>query len=180
MNKLIKLKILAIINITLLSFITHFIYSIIPSPLTAILFPVNESIFEHMKIIYTTTLIYGMIDYLLLNKFNIKYNNFLLQLFLTSTIGIILYLIIYIPIRILLGEKLIISILLLIIVYILMQLLSYYLLSIKEINIPNILIIILIMIIYILFAYLTYNTPHNIFFYDTNTKIYGIKPLTKK
>ena len=43
-------KILAIINIFLISFPSHFIYDFFPNTFTSILFPVNESIWEHLKL----------------------------------------------------------------------------------------------------------------------------------
>lgn len=172
-----KRKIIATIIIFILSFPSHFLYQIFPNPLFSFFFPVNESIFEHMKIIYTTTLLYGIIEYYTLKKE--KYNNFPLQLFLTSFLGIILYLILYLPIRFLIGEYLPISILLLLITYTIMQILSYYLLKAKEYPLLNKLAIPLIIIIYIIIILLTYNPPHNLLFYDTNTKSYGI-PKSKK
>ena len=180
MNKLIKIKIIATIGIFIISFLSHFMYTIFPNTITSILFPVNESIFEHMKIIFTSTIIYSIIDYILLKKENISTDNFWIQLLLTSFLGIIIYLILYLPIRYTIGEYLPISILLLFITYAIMQIVSYYLLTKEKIPYPNKLTILLIIIIYIIFAILTYNPPHNDLFLDTSTSTYGINPLTKK
>ena len=68
-----KIKILAVIGIFILSFLSHFAYEIFPNIIFSFIFPVNESIWEHMKILFTSTLLYGIIDYLLLKKYNIKY-----------------------------------------------------------------------------------------------------------
>ena len=54
--KLKTIKIISILGIFIISFLSHFIYQIIPNFITSIFFPVNESIFEHMKIIFTSTL----------------------------------------------------------------------------------------------------------------------------
>ena len=132
-----KIKIIAIIGIFIISFASHFVYKLFPNILMSIFFPVNESIFEHMKIIFTSTLLYGIIDYLLIKKNNITYNNFPFQLFFTSFISIPIYLIMYLPIRYLLGEYLIISISLLLITYIISQVISYYLLTTKQISYIN-------------------------------------------
>ena len=168
------IKLIAIINIFILSFPAHFLYEFLPSTFISIFFPVNESIFEHMKIIFTSTLIYGIIDYLIIKLNNIKYNNFLFQLFFTSFISIPIYLIIYLPIRLIFGEYLIISIILLFITYLISQIISYYILNSKTIPYLNIISIPLIIIIYLIFTYLTYNPPLNFFFYDTTTNSYGI------
>lgn len=173
MMNLKKIKIIAIVGIFLLSFPAHFLYKLFPNLLTSILFPVNESIFEHMKIIYTSTLIYGIIDYYLLKRNNIIYANFLFQLFLTSFISIPFYLILYLPIHYLIGEKLIISILLLLITYIFSQIISYSILKHPHIPYLNTLAIPLIILIYIIFILLTYFPPNYYLFYDTTTNSYG-------
>ena len=175
-----KIKIIAAINIFLLSFFSHFVYNIFPNTLISFFFPVNESIFEHMKIIFTTTILYGIIDYLLLKKNKIPFSNFPFQLFITSFLGIILYLILYLPIRAIFNEYLPTSIFLLLIIYIIMQVLSYHILNKPKIPIINKLSIPFIIITYIIFIFFTYYPPHNMLFYDTNTKTYGIPPLTSK
>ena len=43
-----------------------------PSTLTAIFFPVNESIWEHMKLLFSAVIMYGIIDYIILQKFLLK------------------------------------------------------------------------------------------------------------
>lgn len=35
----------------------HFLYDLLPNPLTALIAPVNESVWEHLKLLYTPTLI---------------------------------------------------------------------------------------------------------------------------
>lgn len=169
-----KIKIIAVIGIFLLSFLNHFLYELFPNILMSIFFPVNESIFEHMKIIFTATCFYGIIDYILLKKNNIKFSNFPFQLFFTSFISIPIYLIMYLPIRHLIGEYLVISITLLLITYIISQVISYHILSAKPIPYLNSLAAPLIIITYIIFIILTYFPPKNFFFYDTTTKSYGI------
>lgn len=170
-----KIKLIAIIGIFLISFLSHFTYEFISSSFTAIFFPVNESIFEHMKIIFTSTLLYGIIDYYLLKRNNIKFNNFPFQLFFTSFISIPIYLIIYIPLYLIIGENMIINITLLLIIYIISQIISYYLLKHNPIKYLNTIAIPLIILTYIFFIILTYNPPHNFLFYDTKTNSYGIK-----
>ena len=105
-----KSRIISVIGIFILCFISHFIYNLLPCSLTAIFFPVNESIWEHMKMIFTSIIIYGIIDYIILNKFKIKYNNFFLNLFVTALISIPIYLSIYLPIYYKIGENMFINI----------------------------------------------------------------------
>ena len=168
------IKLIATINIFIISFIAHFAYNFLPNTLTSILIPVNESIFEHMKIIFTSTLLYGLIDYTLLKLNNIKFNNFIFQLFFTSFISIPIFLIIYLPIRFIIGEYLILTLLLLFITYLISSIISYNILKSISIPILNIISIPLIILIYLIFSYFTYNPPKNFFFLDTLTNSYGI------
>ena len=174
-----KIKILAVIGIFILSFLSHFAYEIFPNIIFSFIFPVNESIWEHMKILFTSTLLYGIIDYLLLKKYNIKYNNFNFQLYFTSLIGIPIYLVIYLPLYNLIGESPFISISLLLIVYIITQIVSYNILKEKELKILNIITIPVILLSYLGFIYLTYNPPHTYIFYDITEDKYSINDYIK-
>ena len=169
-----KIKLIAIINIFILSFISHYIYDLFPSILISFFFPVNESIAEHMKIIYTSTLVYGLFDYLLLKYNNIKFQNFRLNLFLTSTLSIVIFLIIYLPIYTFFGEHLIITLIILLLTYVISQYISYIILTQKNYNHLNDLAVIFIILTYITFIIYTYNPPRNPLFFDTLNKGYGI------
>lgn len=175
-----QIKIIAVIGILLISFLAHFAYDLFPNIIFSFLFPVNESIWEHMKILFTSTLLYSVIDYILLKKNNIKFNNFPFQLYFTAIMIIPLYLAIYIPLYKLFGENAFISIGLLIIVYIIGQYISYQILKQDNYKILNSLSVIVIFSMYLLFIYLTYNPIHNYIFYDTTTNSYGIKENKKK
>lgn len=170
-----KTRIYAVIGIFLLSFICHFIFDLFPNVLFSIFFPVNESIWEHMKILFTATLLYSFIDKIILKKLNVNYNNYYLQLFISAFISIPIYLIIYLPIYNFIGENMFVSIFLLLIVYIIMQYISYKIMQKKETKIPNYIFSILIILTYIIFIYLTYNPPQNYIFYDSENEIYGIE-----
>ena len=107
-----KIKLLGVIIITILSFISHFAYEVCPNIIFSFIFPVNESIWEHMKILFTSTLIYSLIEYILLKKYNIEYNNFSFNTYFIPLMQIPLYLAIYIPLYKLFGENIFISIIL--------------------------------------------------------------------
>jgi len=170
-----KIKIIGIIISFILSFILHFLYNIFPNFITSIISPVNESIWEHMKLIITSNLIFGIIEYIIYKKKEIKVNNFIFSYAISSVIGILLYLIIYIPLDEIFGHSLIVAIILLLIIFIIINIINYYLMNYKEIKYSNIIGIILIIFTYIIFVYLTYNPPHINLFYDRNNKYYGIK-----
>ncbi len=173
------IKILGLFLIFLLCFPLHFIYDFWPNSLFSIFAPVNESIWEHMKLIFTSYVFYGIFDYLFLSKNKITFNNFLFQLFIIPVIAIILYLSIFIPIYNNFGENMIISIGLLFLIIGLEQVLSYYFLQFKEIKYQNIIGIIGIIITYIIFGYLTYNPIENYVFFDMANSKYGINIYVK-
>ena len=174
-----KIKILGVVIITILSFISHFAYDIFPNIIFSFIFPVNESIWEHMKILFTSTLIYSLIEYILLKKYNITYNNLPFNTYFIPLMQIPLYLVIYIPLYKLLGESPFISITLMIIVYIIGQIVSYNILKEKELKLLNIIIIPVILLSYLGFIYLTYNPPHTYIFYDITEDKYSINDYIK-
>ena len=169
-----KVKFISTISIFALCFLFHFLYQWFPNSLFAIIFPVNESIWEHMKLLFSGICLYGIIDYFILVKNKIKFNNFFLNLFITSITSIPIYLIIFLPIYKFIGENIIISITLMFIVKLISQIISYFILSKKSYKILNYISFILIIISYIIFGYLTYNPIHNYLFLDNSKNIYGI------
>ena len=168
-----KIQIIGVFGIFLLSFLFHFMYEWFPNTLFSLIFTVNESIWEHMKLIFYSFLAFGIIDYILLKKYT-EFNNSLFNLFIVPVLGIIIYLIIYLPLYNMLGENMIVSIVLLFIVIAIEQIISYYLLKHKEIKYQNIAGIIGILLIFSMFIYFTYNPIHNYIFFDTKNSKYGI------
>ena len=169
-----KTKIISTIGIFLLCFLFHFIYEWITSTITSIFFPVNESIWEHMKLLFSAIIFYGIVDYIILQKFKIKYNNFFTSLFISAITIILIYLVMFLPIYYKIGENMIITIGLMLIAIIISQVISYKILKAKDFNKINIISLILIIISYIIFAYLTYNPIKNELFFDTQEEKYGI------
>ena len=169
-----KTKIISTIGIFLLCFLFHFIYDWLPCTLTAIFFPVNESIWEHMKLLFSAVCFYGIIDYIILQKLNIKYNNFFTALFVSALTIIPIYLIMFLPIYYKIGQNMIITIGIMLIAIIISQVISYYILKAKDLDKLNIISFILIIITYIVFAYLTYNPIKSELFFDTKEEKYGI------
>lgn len=168
-----KIKIINIISMFLLSFLWHYVYTLVPCNITAIFFPVNESIWEHMKIIYCVFIIGSLTQLILCKKFKININNIYIEMAFKSIMGIILYLIIYIPLYLLIGENLFISLLLLLITYIIMEFIGIKILKSEELNIIA-LPVILIILGFILFGLLTFYPRHNFLFFDEVNLGYGI------
>lgn len=169
-----RVKIIGIFVIFGLSFLSHFIYQWVPDSIFSILFPVNESIWEHMKLIVTPVLIFSLFEYMIYRRKNIYFNNFLSSYAISMILGIIIYLIIYLPIHYIFGHSAIIAILLLFITFIIVQIISYYIMNYNNIKHSNVIGISIIIFLYILFGYLTYNPIETDLFYDTEKRIYGI------
>src|SRR5574344_2331370 len=161
------------IIIFLLATLSHFIYNFLESDITSIFFPVNESIWEHMKLLFTPFLLDVIIIYFYFKKVNIVYHNLLLGALLSSIFSIIFYLLIYLPIYISFKTNLIFDISLLFITILLSQFLMYYMLN-KKINYYCIISLTIIVIIYIIFGFLTYKPFRNFLFYDKKEHKYGV------
>ena len=169
-----KSKFISTIGIFSLCFLFHFIYQWLPCSITSIFFPVNESIWEHMKLLFSAVVFYGIIDYIILKKFKIKYNNFFTALFISALTIIPIYLIMFLPVYYKLGESMVITIGIMLVAIIISQVISYKILKARDFDILNILSLILIIISYIVFAYLTYNPIKSELFFDTQEEKYGI------
>lgn len=169
-----KIKIIAIVAIFVLMSIFHFAYDLLPNTLFAIIFPVNESIFEHLKLIFNTFIIYGFIDYFLLKKFNLPKNNFFTNILISALSCIGIFLLIWLPIYYKIGENMVITFLFLIIAIMFSQIISYYILKSKNNKLLNYISIIIIILISTMFAYFTYYPLYNDFFFDPMEEKYGI------
>lgn len=154
-----------IIFLFLLSFLWHFMYDWFPCVLTSIFFPVNESIWEHMKIIFYCLLIGSVLEK--------KGNNYYLNILVKPLVGVLFYLIIFIPLYLIFGESMFISISLMLFTYIIMELLGIKISKQEELNI-KVLPIIIIILISILFSILTFYPLHNFLFFDSVKLGYGI------
>ncbi len=158
-----KIKIINVVFLFLLSFLWHFVYDWFPNNIFALFFPVNESIWEHMKIIYFCLFMGSILEFVLCKKNNIKINNFYIEAMVKSILGVIFYLIIFVPFYLWLGESMLISISLMLITYIFMEYIGYKILTGEEMNI-NILPVIIIVLGCIMFVILTFYPLHNFCF----------------
>ena len=66
-----KIKIIGIFIMMCLSFLSHFMYEWCDNFLFSIFFPVNESLFEHLKLMFTTQILISLIIYLILKLRNL-------------------------------------------------------------------------------------------------------------
>lgn len=169
-----KLKYISFFITFGLTFLCHFIYNWFPNIFTSIFFPVNESIWEHMKMLYSAIIIGGLIELIIIKNKNLKVNNIFITLCLKATISIPIFLTIYLPLYGIIGENMILNIGIMILTLLIVEIFSYYLLQANKININNVLSILLIIISYIIFSILTFYPPKNNLFYDKQQNKYGI------
>lgn len=171
---LFKIKIISVISIFLLSFFTHYGYDIFPNLITSFLFPVNESIFEHMKMIFTSYIIYSFFEYILIKKYS-KTNNFSSSILFNILFNIIFFLIIYIPIYNITGYNHFITLFTYFISIVITQIFSYIILnSSKNFNVLNKYSYLFIFIIFLILIYLTYYPPKISLFIDKSNNKIGI------
>ena len=168
-----KKNIIYTILIFIISSLIHSFYNYLPNFITSIFFSVNESIWEHMKMIYTSYIIFLLLKF----TFDKLKDNEALIINITAIINIIVFLIIYIPIYIIFKEHLIVTL----IIYLISIYISIILtdklknkINKKISNTLNKYIIFIIAFTYLIFAFLTYKPPKISLFYDTVNKTYGI------
>ena len=166
-------KIIAIIGTFLLAFLFHFLYDWYPNTLFSIFFPVNESIWEHMKLLFTPILTYGIIEYLTLKYLHIQTHHYLFFLTILALLSIPFYLLFYLPFYYLIGEQMWFNITLLFLIILLVHTIHYFLIQ-KNLSFhSNLPALILIIITYILFGYLTYRPIKCDLFFDHVNEKYG-------
>lgn len=168
-----KVKIVSIFGMFILCFLTHFLYNFFPNTLFSIFFPVNESIWEHMKMMTSSILIWSILEYFLYKKFRVNHNNFILSLFLEVCLSIIIFLIIYLPIYHFTGSIFMLNLIVLFISLYFVNIISYYILALRDLH-KELLGIVGIILLYIIFGILTYNPPFNYIFFDKMENKYGI------
>ncbi|MBR3661217.1 MAG: hypothetical protein IKN63_04910 [Bacilli bacterium] len=160
-----KILINSIITFSL-CFLVHNVYKWLPNNLIAIFFPVNESIWEHMKMLFTVFIISGAIFYFLFH-----YKNVVISSFICGILSIIFYLIMFLPFD---TESMIIIFTILIIDIIVCEYIRLLIIKNNNINKYNKLAYILIIITYTIFGYLTFKPIKCKLFKDTIENKYGI------
>lgn len=174
MNKNIKLKIFITVLAFILCFPLHFIYEKIPCFLISVIAPVNESIAEHMKLLFTSIIVAGTIEKIIVKRKQLDINNVLFSNFVAALTSIPIFLVMFIPVYSLIGENLPVNIILMLIAIIISEFISYTITKKNNLNLEK-KTIIYIIIIYIIFTVLTYLPPKIEFFRDPINNYYGIK-----
>ena len=175
-----KVLFIETITIFLSMFLFHNIYNWFPNFLTASLFPVNESLFEHLKLMFTTQIIISLIIYLILKLKRIKFSNYLLGLLISTIVTISLFFLIYLPIYNRFGENLFLTMSIYLITLIIGNIIFYLISKRKHEFLLNLISLVIISIIAVILIYFTFNPLKNDFFFDSIEEIYGIKNQNTK
>ena len=155
-----KIKIIGAIIWIILTFISHFMYELFPNNLVASFFPINESIWEHMKLFVTPaiiTFIWEMI-YMKIKHICIQNNYLSLLIEIMSSTGS--FLTIFLPYYYRFEHNFAITLIMMFISIIIAKYLSYIVVSEKNeliLNIFAIPIILFIVIINIVFTFFPLN-----------------------
>ncbi len=150
----------------------HFLYEWLNSPVIALIAPVNESIWEHLKLGYWALLIFSVPEYITI-KHHIK-NYFLVKalgfLIITFTILVVFY-----SYYLILGRNIVlIDIFSYVLGSLLCQLITCKLFQTKQRPSLTVISVIFLILIEIIFAVFTFHPPHAEIFKDSRNDTYGI------
>lgn len=165
-----KYILISSIIIFVLCFPAHFLFDIIENDIIAAFFPTNESIFQHMKMVFSCFFIFYFGLFIIRKR--LKYENIFLTNLISSMTTIILFLIIYIPTYLRFGENMIFTFILLFLTIIVGQYISSRFLKKKDYKQIEVLSIILIAIVFIISGYLTYHPIESFIFWDPEHETY--------
>ena len=169
-----KLKIIGVVVAFFLCFPFHFIYDRFPSFVTSIFAPVNESIWEHMKILFGSIILSGVIQKIIVASKRLEFNNICFSNFVGAISSIPIFLIIFLPIYYNFGHNLVITIIIMFITIVISEYIAYKIMMMRNLYQEN-KTILYVVIVYIIFTILTYFPINNNLFIDPITGILGIK-----
>jgi hypothetical protein len=161
--------------IIVLGSMLHFTFELSSSnPVVGAFSAVNESVWEHLKLVYWPALLFMFIEYMLLRKKMI--NNFALAKTGGIYLAIVIIPVVFYSYTAITGESIfLLDIATFIFAVIIGQLLSYKLMTYKKLSEGfNKLSLVLLVLLGIAFVLFTFYPPQLIIFRDPNTGNYGI------
>ena len=178
-NLRIKFVLISVPIIFFLSFISHYIFEISgKNIIIAIFFPINESIFQHLKLCLYPTMFFWLISYVFLRrKQTIDYQNWIFSMIISSLINIYMVLsIYYIALSAFNIHHLFLDISSLLIGIILGQLTGVHLYNHSNINDYYFSLDYVLIIIVIVFTLFTFFPPKLPIFFDSSSNSYEFSP----
>ena len=170
MNKK-KYVIINAIVTSLLGFLVHGMYEWFPSFITSI-FPVNESLYEHVKLVYLSPIF----SVLIVGAFyKYKINNIFFGMFVSIVFNILFFYMLYLPIYYLLGNSMVMTLIVYFISIVASNYIYYLIIKDNKKKNYNMLGIIASIVGIIFLTYFSYNPGKGDFFRDPENNTYGIK-----
>ena len=171
MDELKKMELIGIVFTIIFGTLLHFTYDWSGNSVIVSLFsPVNESIWEHLKLLFFPYIVYSIFEYFYVGS---KYNNYATAKILGVISGLIAIPVIFYLYTSLIENNLVLDILTFIVSVIISYVVSYYLLKNQSIEFNGSSIAIVLFIMFLFFAF-TYNPPKTELFLDPITNTYGI------
>ena len=155
MSWVLRLKIIGAIMASLVSLPLMFLYKKFPNFFTSIFSPVNNSLWEHVKVIFGSILIGGITQKIIMLIKKVPVNNICFSTFISAIIAIPIYIILASILFSIFGERNVIKILVTFIAILIAELISYFMMKQPEFKLENYTIIFAI-ITYIVFMFITY------------------------
>ena len=167
-----KYILISSIIIFILNFPAHFVFELLPYSFIGYFFPVNESIFEHMKMIFTCFMLFYLGLGFFKKRMNLK--NLLTGALVSSLATIVSFLIVYLPVVLIFKENMLVTFILMFLAITFGEYISTFIIYKKDYKSANYISLFIILLILIFNAYLTYNPLNNFFFLDKKHHTYGV------
>ena len=166
-----KTSIFSLLFVLILGTLNHFMYDWFPLTIVGLFTPVNESIFEHLKLTFYPFLLTCIVRYFFLND-----KDYFLKVALASVTGILTIPIIYYLINIFVTPPAIVNIIIFVIACILQEYVFYSLMNDTFTNFPigSKEGVIVIITVFLAFSVFTFIPPKFDLILDPVTKTYGI------
>ena len=173
MKKINKLFYFSLPVLFLLGSLSHFVYEIFNFKLLGVIFPVNESIYEHTKLaIFPLIIFYIYLYFKEKTNINKLLLTFIVSLFTTIILIPMLY---YFYTGSFAFESVIIDIIVYFVSITFGQLLALHVYNKSSLNIDYNILIVIIITYFIINTILTFNPPKIPIFYDNFNRLYGFK-----
>ncbi len=172
MNRIKKFEIASFFFASVAGTLLHFLYEWTnKSPAAALISPVNESVFEHLKLTFFPLLIFAIFEYFFIGK---KHNGFFYIKAKAVLLGILSVIVLYFTYSGIIGKNYMVCDIIIFYLSILIATV-YFIKNYKTNAHSNLTGIIILVITTILFIVFTFATPHINLFFDMNGAYYGIK-----
>ncbi len=171
MNKITKFETASFIFASIVGTLMHFVYEFSNgSPIVALIAPVNESVFEHLKLTFFPLLAFAVFEYFFIGKIH---SGFFLIKAKSILLGVLSVIVLYYTYTGIIGKNYMIPDVLIFYISVLISTL-YFVKKYKKNESKNLAGILIFILVWIVFIVFTFKTPHINLFLDPRG-FYGIK-----